>query len=672
MDTRRNDEDLQHGALSNQETQRPPAPDGRWAPSASSVRRKRAAEWDEELRRDEISQQPTQRYRIPTLADYGVADSSAEWPLPADLSPTAVALTRIATLPMPAITLPARAPTAPPAPSEAGAGAGGRQVVKSASVIMVGTMLGSVLGLARLLIVNALFYGGASGAFTTALRPVQQISDLVIGGSVSGALIPTFVDYAAEERRKELRRVYSSVANLVALLMIVAATGVILGAPYFVPFETQRFSPTDQQLTVQLVQIAALSLLGLGLYAVGSALLYALKQVVFPAFATSLYHIAVIICGALVLLWALNQAGAPITAAFQSGAGNPLLDAARAQGAHGLAIGAAVGAIGEFALLLLPLRRIVGAWQPVLDLRHPGVRQIVRLYIPMLFGLVVSLILQNLDVTLIGLTSGGAPENATSLASSTALIQFPVGLVSAALAFSVLPLLVPAASSRNLAQFKRTLRLGIRLALLIMVPATVGLFVLRDPIIALLFHHGACGAACAYRTSLALQLLLIQLPFAAVDQIVISSFYARKDTLTPTLAGIPSWICYGLLAIPFAQTIGMPAIALADASIPVTHTIVLFIILIRQIGDPGILELASGAARVGLAAAGMAAVCWGLLLWLPQSGLPLFSSSSTLGALVTVVGVGAIGAGVYFGLAAALRVNELNIVTGMVRARLGR
>jgi putative peptidoglycan lipid II flippase len=546
-----------------------------------------------------------------------------------------------------------------------------RRVVASAAVITAGSLLSSVLGMVRIETINALFYGGASGAFTTALRPVQQISDLLVGGSVSGALIPTFVDYSADERRAELRHVYSTIANLVAIVMVVGLVGVALAAPYFVPLETQRFTPADQRLTVQLVQVAALSLLGLGLYAVGSALLYALKEVVYPAFATGMYHVGVIACGVLVLLYALHRAGLPLGAALHPGAGDAALDLARRAGAHGLAAGAALGAAGEFFLLLPGLRRVLRSWRPVLDLRHPAVRQVLRLYGPLAVGLLIAVAAQNLDVTLIGLTPGFAEKNTTSFASATTLIQFPVGLVSAALSFAVLPLLAASASARDAAGFKRTLVLGFRLGLLLMVPAMVGLLVLRVPIMALLFQHGTCDRGCTDRNVLAVQNMAYQLPFIAIDQMLIAAYYARKNTIVPTLAGVGSIACYALVAVPFATTIGLPAIAFANAVQNSSHALILFVLLSLTIGDLGLGSLAGGVGRIGAAALGMAAICWGVLTLLPRAGGALFAPGRLLGELLTVALAGGIGLAAYFALAALLRVEEMRLMGGVLRARLG-
>jgi putative peptidoglycan lipid II flippase len=547
-----------------------------------------------------------------------------------------------------------------------------RGLAKSATLITLGNLAGSVLGMIRLLFLNILFYGRASGAFTVSLRPVQQVNDLIIGGSVSGALIPTFVDYGQEERRAELRKVYNTVATLVTILMVLACVGVITAAPYFVPLETQRFSPADQELTVRLVQIASVSLLGLGLYAVGSALLYALKQVVFPAFAASLYHLAIIICGSVVLLWALYQAGLPFDAALQPGADNPLVEATRAQGAHGLAFGAAVGAAAEFLLLLIPLRRILKVWRPALHLRHPGVRQILRLYAPLTGGLFMAFVISNLELTLIGLTSGGAPQNATSLASATTLIQFPIGLVSSALSFSILPLLVPAVNSGDIAGFKGTLRLGIRLALLLMVPAAVGLIVLREPIVVLLFQHGACAHACTYRNTLALQNLAYQLPFVALYTLLVAAFFARKNTVTPVLVGVLGILSYAAIGTPLTLALGLPGVAFANGIGPTVQAVALFALLSLQIGDLGLGELASGAMRIMAAAAVMAGACWGMLQLLPLLDASIFSLDTFLGVLLTVCVVGGVGIGVYFAFAVLFRVEEVRFLVGFARARLRR
>ena len=316
------------------------------------------------------------------------------------------------------------------------------------------------------------------------------------------------------------------------------------------------------------------------------------------------------------------------------------------------------------------IRRILGHWRPALHLRHPAVRHILRLYAPLATGLIVSVIVQNIDVALTGLTPGGAPENATSIASAVLLIQFPVGLVSSALSLAVFPLLVPAATAGDMESFKRTLRTGFRLGLLLMIPAMVGLLALATPIMTLLFQHGLCGHGCTYRNVLALQTMAGQLPFLVLDQLLIFAYYARKNTITPTIVGVIGAGIFVAVAAPLAPTIGLPGITWANAVQNSAHAVILFVLLTLAIGDLGMRDLINGGGRILLAGAGMFTVCLLSLRLLPHLSHHLFRLDSSLGALLILVVSGALGAIAYFALVAVLRVEELRTLGGVVRAKL--
>ncbi|MGH2501692.1 MAG: lipid II flippase MurJ, partial [Ktedonobacterales bacterium] len=247
-----------------------------------------------------------------------------------------------------------------------GDGGQNRRIVSAAALIMLGQLLSSVLGMVRIVAINILFYGAASGAFIIALLPIQQLSDLLVGGSVSGALIPTFVDYSSPEKRHELRRIYSTVAMLAVLLMALAVAALFILAPWLAPLYLPHDSLADQQLTAKFIRITAFGLFGLGLYAVGSALLYALKDVVYPAFATFIQHVGVIAIGVIALFIAGAQLGLPIGLIFGRQASGSALDALQTTGAIGLAIGFVLGAAGEAALILPGLRRARVLGRPTL------------------------------------------------------------------------------------------------------------------------------------------------------------------------------------------------------------------------------------------------------------------------------------------------------------------
>ena len=551
--------------------------------------------------------------------------------------------------------------------------AGKRRILATAGLISVGQLLGSVLGFVRSEVLNVLFFGMPSGAFVIAMRPIQQVSSLIVSGdTVSGALIPTFVDYSGEAHREELRRIYSTLANLVLIPLAVAFVLIEIFAPAFVPLlaPPQDFGgPAGVNLTISLVRIIAFSFFGLGLFAVASGLLYAMREVVFPAFAGGIYHICIIVGGIIALALAASAFGVSWSSLTHPTDTAPAVVQAHLASAHGLAIGAAAGTFAQFLLLVPGLRRVRIQWRPALDLRHPAVRQILRLYVPLLAGLAVSIAQQVLDTGLWARSPGGAPQNSTALATGTTLTQFPVGLVAAALSFAVLPLLAAAASRADLPDFKRTLRTGIRLGLLLMVPATVGLWVLRFPIVELLFQHGTCGPDCTVRNALAVQNYAYELPFIAVDQLLIAAFYARKNTLIPNVVGVVSILFYLVIALPFGLTIGLPALAFSDTAKNTSHALILLVLLTLAIGDLGWRDLLGGTARIVAAALAMAAVCWAGVTLLPAH-VAAFNLAHSSGQALTLLVAGGGGALLYFGLTRVFGVEEVAMVGGIVRRRL--
>lgn len=553
---------------------------------------------------------------------------------------------------------------------EAAAG-GRRRLLASAGIIGIGTLLSSLLGFVRIEVLNVLFYGAVSGAFVAALRPIQMISDLLVGGSVSGALIPTFVDHGAPEQRDELRRIYSTVVNVVLVVMGAAAIAILFAAPAFVPVLTKDFTPQGRDLTVTLVRVAAFSLFGLGLYAATSALLYGLKEVIFPAFATGMYHIGIVVCGVAALLVAAAHLGVPLGDVLHSGTASSAVEQARLIGARGLAIGAAAGALCEFLILIPGMRRVRVSWRPVLDLRHPAVRRIFLLYAPIAAGLLLSVGQQVLDAALAGRTPGGAEGNITALATGTTLTQFPIGLVVAALSFAVLPALTSAATRADMPEFKSTLVLGIRFGLLLMIPAMIGLIVLRVPILAMLFQHGTCDRGCTVRNALAVQNYGLQLPFIAVDQLMIAAFYARKNTITPVLVTVISILCYVAVAVPFSHTVGMPALAFGDTVKNASHALILVVLLTISIGDLGARALLDGIGRILVASAAMALVCWGLLRLLPAVALGVFDVATARGNALIFVVAGGLGAATYFAVANWLKIDEVRLIGGVLKSKLG-
>lgn len=529
-----------------------------------------------------------------------------------------------------------------------------REIVRSASLVMLGNLSSSIMGMVRQIVV-ANKGSIVSASFFSALLPAQTFFDFMINGSVQGALIPTFTDYTTDEKRQELRRLVFTLVNLVLLLMGAASLLFFFVAPWF--FDTLLgYGAGSKLLTQQFARIMFFSLILLGPFAILQAALYSMKEFGWPALATSAYHIGIII-GAI--------------------AGGVL--GSRYFGEYGLAFGVLLGAFGEVVLLIPGMRRQRFSYMFILDLKHPALQRILKLYAPVAFSFLVSMGLVFLDqylasrtpcVTSIAGQSNCKEANYAAMRFATTLVQFPAGLVAFALSFAVLPTLSAQARDGQMEGFKDILLLGIRLGLLLMIPAAAGLIVLQVPIVRLLFEHGNNNEANALLAGVALQNYAYQLPFLALDQLLIAAFYARKNTITPVVVGIVSILGYLAVALPFWQTIGMPALAFANTVQNSLHAVILLVLLRFAIGPMHLSKIALVLLKILLVTAAMVAAVLGLQFLLGQ--VPLFSLDTLIGKLLTVTIVGAAAVVVYLGGATLLKIEEIKLLKGVILAKFGR
>ena len=372
-------------------------------------------------------------------------------------------------------------------------------------------------------------------------------------------------------------------------------------------------------------------------------------------------------------------------------------------GVTSLVVGVLVGAFLQVAIQL-PGMRGIRLW-PRLDLSHPGVRTILKLYAPVALGLVVSNIGVIIDRNLASQTGEGS---IAAMRFATTLVQFPLGLVATATSFAVLPVLSRAASNRSsvishksgwesgvesresdsslithhssLTQnsapstqdppqssaYAATLKMGMKMILVLIVPAAVGLAVLHEPIVQLLFQRGAFDQSATALTALALLGYSPGIAFAAVDQLLIFAFYARKDTRTPVLVGVMAIFVYLAVALSLIRPLGMLGLVLANAVQTISHAVVLLWLLDRRVSGVIDRDLATFLIKVTGAAAAMGLVCWAGL------GMTGSLASTGPGVALLVAGEAALGAAVYAGAVALLRVREAGQVWTLVVGRVRR
>ncbi|KPL22052.1 MAG: hypothetical protein AMJ93_08135, partial [Anaerolineae bacterium SM23_84] len=253
------------------------------------------------------------------------------------------------------------------------------------------------------------------------------------------------------------------------------------------------------------------------------------------------------------------------------------------------------------------------------------------------------------------------------MAAATRLREFPLGLVSTAVSMAVLPALSRLDLISGRGEFKSTLGLGLRLVLVLIIPATVALFVLGGPIISLIFQHGEFTPFDTTQVARALTCYLLGTPFAAVDLLLIFAFYSQKDTVTPVIVGIICVFVY-LAAAPtlaFLLDLGMIGLVLANSMQLTSHALIMLALLRRRAGSLECQRIPAAIGRIALSSALM-----GIAVYLCLAGLRAVLPGEGLGTRVLlVVGAGSVGLLVYGFSVTRLGVSEAAMLRDMVLRR---
>jgi len=521
-------------------------------------------------------------------------------------------------------------PAAAP-PSSAGATVA-RRVAMAALLIALGNIASRVLGVVRESVIAGHFGRGAAIATFTAAATIPTILyDLLINGAISAALVPVFSEYAEGDER-EFWHVASSIVNLALLALACVTALLIWQAPLAVALLAGGFKDEIRDQATQMVRLLLPAVIFMGLSGLITALLYARQRFLLPAFTVSVYNLGIIL-GAVLL--------------------SPFL------GPFSLVVGVLLGALFQVAMQLPGLRGMT--YRLVLDLRHPGVRRILRLYAPVAMGIGFSVAGIVLDRNLASRLEESAIP---TMRYATTLIQFPLGLVAAAVSFAVLPTLSRQASAGDNTAFRTTLAMGIKVVLLLILPAAAGLAALSSPITALIFEHGgAFNGTDTAATARALLFYLPGLPAAALDQMLLFAFYAHKRTLTPNLVQGAAVGLYALTAIGLLTltNLGVFALILGNSVQWISHALILLLLSRGLVSLRG-LRLGEALAKSVVASLALGIAAWALAHLLQPFG----------GPLVQLVAAGGIGVALYFGLCIVLNVEALGFFIAALRRRLKR
>lgn len=386
-----------------------------------------------------------------------------------------------------------------------------RKIARAAGVVGSLTLASRVTGLLRDAVVGYYFGAGmAAEAFFVAFRFPNLFRRLVAEGAMSVAFVPVFSDLLANRSATDTRRGLRALASTAALALLVMSVGGALAARTWVELFAPGFAgdPDLFRMTVRLTRILFPYLFLIGLVAVFAGFLNASRHFIAPAASPAILNLAIIIFALL----ARSHFAVPVEA---------------------LAYGVLAGGVCQVALHVTVLRRhgvsLVPLWEPA----HPAVRRSGKLLVPATVGTAIF----QLNVLIGTVLASLLPTGSVSyLWYADRVFEFPIGLFAAALGTAALPSMASQAARGDIAAVRDSLEFSLVLMALISVPATMGLMLLAEPIVAVLFQRGAFAAVETEMTASALRAFALGLLPVAAVRLLAPAFYALGDARTPVYA----------------------------------------------------------------------------------------------------------------------------------------
>jgi putative peptidoglycan lipid II flippase len=341
-------------------------------------------------------------------------------------------------------------------------------------------------------------------------------------------------------------------------------------------------------------------------------------------------------------------------------------------GIYGVAWGVAAGAVGHLLIQVPGLIQVGATYRPLVDWRHPGVREVGRLVVPRMFGLGVSQ--TNQLVTTIFLASYLAAGSMAYLNYAWLVMMVPLGVFGMAVSTAVFPTLARQIAAHEQGEMRDLFALTLRMILFLTIPATVGLVVVGEPIVRLLFERDSFTPAVTRATTIALTYYALGLAGHSIVEIVDRAFYALHDTRTPVkAAALAVLLNIALSAAVVLDALGgviprqhaYAGLALANAVAAWIEASLLVWWLRRRLGRIG--STALGAAVLRYVAAAL--VMGGLLALLDDWLLRAIDTTRLSGQVVSVGTLILVGLAAYLGLSLLLRSREPYLLLDLVRRR---
>ncbi len=505
----------------------------------------------------------------------------------------------------------------------------GATIARAAGIVMTAFLLSKGLGLVREMVISARF-GTSSDldAYIAAFRLPDMVFQLIAGGALASAFIPTVSTYLTQGDDESAWDLFSAIATWVLLLGITAATiGMLLALPLVKYLIAPGFSPAQQRLTAHLMRWMFISSVIFGVSGLVMANLNARQHFLFPALAPSVYNLGIII-GA----WLL----------------------APSYGVFGLVMGVVGGAFGHLLIQLPQMWKVGARYRLRLGIGDPGVREVLRLVTPRILG--ISAVQVNFLVNTI-LASGLVAGSLAALNYAWILMLLPLGLFSQAVGTATFPTFAEQVARGDSDAMNATLGAILRAVFFLTIPTSVILVILRVPLVALILQRGHFTAHSTEAVAYALQFYALGLFAHSGVEILDRAFYAMHDTMTPVMIGVGAMAINVLMSLWLVHPMGHGGLALANTVATFGEVSALLWLMRRRLRMHAAWGLVPSLAKSITASAVVAVALWAML----QTHALLMWQAAVAGTAIGVV--------LYFLAAAILRARELQMLRSLVARR---
>lgn len=504
---------------------------------------------------------------------------------------------------------------------------------------MVAFIISNLTGLIRQILVAGAFGTQPDiDAFNAANRVSETIFNLVAGGALASAFIPVFAGLIAHKKSTDAWKLASAIINITLLVLILVSILAAIFAPWIVRYVlAPGFSdnPIQSRLTVALMRIMLPSAILFGISGILMGILNSHQKFFIPALTPSMYQLGMIIGLFLFSPWI---------------------------GIFGLALGVLIGSAMHLILQIPSLLRLHGQYHFSMDLHNPSVRHVAILMGPRLLG--VAIVQLNFWVNT-RIASGQPTGSLTGLVIAFTLMLMPQAAIAQSIAIAAMPTFSAQVALDKLSDLRTTLSSSLRSVMLLSIPAAIGLILLRQPLITMLYQRGEFTEQSTQLVSWALLWYSVGLVSHSIVEILARAFYSLHDTKTPVLIGSIAMSLNILFSFTFSYIftkIGwMPhgGLALANSVATTLEMIGLFFYMRRRLKGLEGRRMIAGAAYAGIASFVMSIV---LLGWLGlTSSQPVWMSA--LGGIL-------LGGLVYSAGLIVMRVGEAKIVLAELKNRL--